>query len=146
MTNRVEDQLAIMQQIARYSHTYDSRDIDAWVSLFTEDGIWESYRAGQDAPLIRLQGPAELLAFAKQYSLEAPEGVMFYHHQSGILFDELTDSHARTRNQLVVTLHGNPAVPEDQRAEARVHLHGMYEDEWTKTSQGWLFARRTLRT
>lgn len=142
----LEDQFAIMQVIARYSHTFDARDIDAWVDLFTGDGIWEAYRYGGDTPEVRLQGSAELLEFAKRRSLGAPDGMVWYHHQSGILFDEITETTARTRVQLVVTLHGDPAVPEEQRGEARVLMHGMYRDEWVKRPAGWRFARRTLYT
>lgn len=38
--SRVADELAIREVLARYCHTIDADDADAWVDCFTEDARW----------------------------------------------------------------------------------------------------------
>ncbi|HLP45782.1 MAG TPA: nuclear transport factor 2 family protein [Candidatus Kapabacteria bacterium] len=38
-----EDQQAILDLISNYSYTYDSKDINKFLSLFTSDCVWEVY-------------------------------------------------------------------------------------------------------
>ena len=64
MTDAAADRQAIADRLAEYAWTFDSHDVDGWVALFTEDGIFESRLEGRDAPLFRLQGTAELPEFA----------------------------------------------------------------------------------
>jgi len=61
------------------------------------------------------------------------------HHQSGLLFTELTGDTAKTQNMILVTQQG----PDD--AAPRVVLSGVYYDTWKKTADGWLMTTRTLR-
>ena len=133
-----EDMLAIQQEVARYSYTFDSGDAEGWANVFTEDGLWEYYTAGATTPATRLAGHAELRDFCAMRRSERREGVTSYHHQSGVIFDELTADTARVRTMLVLTIQvaGEPA---------RVFLTGVYEDQWVKTPQGWRIKYRVLR-
>ena len=134
----VEDVLAIQQMIALYSYTFDSRDAAGWADLFTEDAVWESVRSGAATPSTRLEGRAELIQFAEQRYRDT-EGVRFYHHQSGVVFDSMTADTAQTRAMLIITAQkGSEPL--------RVTLTGVYHDRWLKTPQGWRFAHRVLRT
>jgi len=134
-----EDMLAIQQGVARYSYTFDSGDCEGWANVFTEDGVWEYYAAGATAPATRLVGHAELRDFCVMRRGERREGVTSYHHQSGVLFDEVTTDSARVRCMLILTIQvvGEPA---------RVYMTGVYEDQWVKTAQGWRIRYRVLRS
>src|SRR6516162_2840345 len=107
MTDTAADRQAIADQLAEYGRTFDSRDIDGWVSLFTADGVFDSRLEGRDAPLFRLQGREELRAFATT----APHVI---HHTTGLLFDELHSASARTRAVVLATWNspsdGSPAI------------------------------------
>ena len=134
----IEDMLAIQQAIARYSHTFDAGDADGWAGVFTEDAVWEFYAAGETTPSNHLTGHKELREFAAMRFREKAPGLVYYHHQSGILFDELTADTAKTRVMVILTIHKSPSPPE-------VVFTGIYTDAWKKTSKGWLLAHRVLR-
>lgn len=55
---RIEDELAIGQLRARYCHLLDDRQWDAFIDLFTEDGVFEG--------LARVQGRESLMRFFSQ--------------------------------------------------------------------------------
>ncbi len=133
-----EDMLAIQQEVARYSYTFDSGDAESWANLFTDDGLWEMYPIGATEPATRLQGHAELRAFAEDRYAGRPENLTSYHHQSGVIFDELTGDTASVRTMLVLTVKpdGEPV---------RILMTGVYTDEWLKTSKGWRLKYRVLR-
>lgn len=133
-----EDMQAIQQQVARYSYTFDSGDAEGWAEVFTEDGLWEFYAAGATTPATRLEGRDALRGFCQQRFSERREGVTSYHHQSGVIFDELTADSARVRTMLILTIQLPSEAP-------RLYLTGVYEDEWVKTPQGWRIKYRVLR-
>lgn len=135
----IEDKLAIQQAIANYSYTFDSGDAEGWASVFTKDGVWEFFAAGQENPSIKLEGHDALRQFAEQRNRDKPEGVSSYHHQSGILFDELTADTARTRAMLILT-----AQSAGERS-AHVSITGVYYDQWRKTPEGWRLVYRALK-
>jgi SnoaL-like domain len=58
------------------------------------------------------------------------------HHQSGILFDELTADSARTRTMMLVTHQGAADVT------PRPVVSGVYHDRWRRTPAGWRLAHR----
>jgi uncharacterized protein (TIGR02246 family) len=134
----VEDMLAIQQVIARYSHTFDAGDADGWANVFTKDAIWESYAADTTTLTNRLRGHDELREFAAMRFREKAPGLVYYHHQSGILFDELTADTAKTRVMVIITIHKSPDPP-------RIIFTGVYTDVWKKTNEGWLLVHRVLR-
>ena len=132
----VEDRLAIHEIIARYSHTYDGQDAEGFAQLFVEEGVLEIVVAGKAGPWVRLESRAEIRAWAAE-RLQARRGrFSSRHHQSGILFDELTPDSARTRTLVLVTHQGvAEALP-------RPVLSGVYHDRWRKTGAGWRLAHR----
>jgi len=70
----VEDRLAIQEAIARYSHTYDSKDADAFAQLFVEDGILEVIVPGESSPTVRLSSRAAKTASARTMLLLTRQG------------------------------------------------------------------------
>lgn len=133
-----EDMLAIQQQVAWYSYTFDSGDAEGWANVFTKDGVWEFFAAGSTTPATRLEGHTALRDYCAQRYGERREGVTSYHHQSGIIFDELTADSARVRAMVIITVQ-LPSEP------ARVYLTGVYHDQWVKTPEGWRLVYRVLK-
>lgn len=136
----IEDRNAILEVIAQYSYTYDSRDAAGFAALFTEDAVWEFYLADQADPEIRLQSRQEIRDWA-QPRLEARQGKFSSrHHQSGTVFDTLLPDAAETRTMVLVTHH------EVDQPHPHPTISGVYHDTWRKTEQGWKFAKRVLLT
>ena len=134
----IEDKLAIHEMIAQYAYTYDSRDIEGFVRLFVEDGVFEFFVPGKTTASVRLQSRTEIREWVAQRLRERIGQFTSRHYQSGILFDELTPDTALTRTMLFVTHQGV--------AEAAPHpVHsGVYHDQWRKTPAGWRLARRAV--
>ena len=64
-TQRLADTLAILEVVAALASTMDGTDAEGWVNLFTEDAVWEAFRAAETAtPFARAVGRDGLLAFA----------------------------------------------------------------------------------
>jgi len=137
-SQNMNDVLAIQQQVARYSYTFDSGDAEGWANVFTEDGLWEFYARGATTPATRLEGYQQLHDFCAQRFRDRPEGVTSYHHQSGLIFDELTADSARVRTMLILTIQVPKEAP-------RLYFTGVYQDQWVKTPQGWRIKYRVLR-
>ena len=138
-TVSLEDKLAIQEVIAQYSYTYDAQDAEGFAALFTEDAVWERFAWGATRPEIRLTSRAAIRAWAAQRLQERRGRYTSRHYQSGLLFDELTSSAARTRTMVLIT-HQNIT-----EATPRLTASGVYHDQWRKTQEGWRFAYRILR-
>lgn len=133
---RIADRLAIQEMIAQYGYAYDSQDAEAFAALFVEDGVFEIFVPGRVRPTVRLQSREEIRGWAAR-RLQAREGRFTSRHfQSGVVFDELTSTSARTRTMVLVTHQiGTEAAPWPT-------VSGVYHDEWRKTRWGWRLARR----
>src|SRR5262245_5810984 len=135
-TMSIEDRLAIHDVIAQYSHSYDSQDAAAFAKLFVEAGVFEIFVPGQARPALRLCSRVMIREWAARRLRGRRGRLSSRHHQSGILFDELTANSARTRTMVLVT--------HQDRTEAapRPIASGVYHDRWRKTKAGWRLARR----
>ena len=60
------DKLDILEVIARYAYTYDSRDAEGFAHLSTADGIFEVIHAGGSQPELRLVSRAAIHSWALQ--------------------------------------------------------------------------------
>lgn len=136
--DQIADRLAIAEQIARYSYTADAKDLEGFIALFTEDAVWMSIGPGQTEANLKLESRGAIRAFSAEL-YERNAGVRTGHHQSGLLFTELTVDRAKTRNMILVTQQGA-----DDDAP-RIAASGVYYDTWRKTAKGWLIETRTLR-
>jgi ketosteroid isomerase-like protein len=137
-----EDRLNILQKIAEYSHTFDSKDAEGWAKLFMDDGVWEMLNQDKDTPDTHLDGRDAIRAWAVNNHASRPNGMRSYHHQTNTSFDELTSENARTRTMVVITVHDMSEA--DRPTGARVLLTGVYHDDWVKVSDGWYLKKRVL--
>ncbi|SPL90000.1 unnamed protein product [[Actinomadura] parvosata subsp. kistnae] len=127
----IADRFEIQQAIGRYSHAFDSGDVEGWVGLFADDGIFEVVLVDQPDRRGVFQGSAELRQFAE--SSMARVGHVL-HHVSGIVFDDITADRPCTRTTLIATRQhsGGPAIT----------THGTYVDHWCRTEGGWRIQHR----
>ncbi|MEV6140606.1 nuclear transport factor 2 family protein [Nocardia sp. NPDC051990] len=132
LPTRIEDRLAIQEQLYRYAYAFDDGDIEGFLDVFTPDAVWEAYLIGRDEPLSRLQSPDEFRAFVKK--LGVPMAGTVLHHTSSLLFVELDEDSAVTRS-MVVASHQKPSGPV-------IGTHGTYYDRWRKTPDGWRIEHR----
>ena len=135
---QLADRVAIAEQVARYSYAADGKDAKAFAALFTEDAVWKLIPAGATEPSIMMKSREEIRKFSEDGNKQNAN-VRTGHHQSGLLFTELTANTAKTQNMIMLTQQG----AED--AAPRVVVFGVYYDTWKKTASGWLMATRTLR-
>lgn len=135
----IADRTAIADQVARYSYAADSADLDSFTALFTEDAVFMIIPPGQTEPDTKLESRAAIRKFSEDLNASQPAGTRSAHHQSGLLFTELTEKTARTQNMILVTTQG----PDDPAP--LVVVSGVYYDSWRKTKDGWQIASRTLR-
>jgi hypothetical protein len=129
MIDALADRQAIANQLAQYAYTFDSHDVEGWVGVFTDDGVFEVRLGTSDTPFFRIQGAARLRAFVST----APQVL---HHISSLVFDELLVDSARTRSMVIGTWaspgDGNPAI----------YTHGTYLQRWSKVGGTWRLAHQ----
>ncbi len=132
----VQDERAIVRLIYEYSYTFDGRDLDGFMSLFTEDALWEAYNAGAATPTISLHGSGELRSvISMQMNDQISKGIQSRHFQTNTILTRL----ARDRVQavtmiMVIWQHGSqPATI--------VHT-GFYRDEFSLQDGEWKFVKR----
>jgi ketosteroid isomerase-like protein len=136
----IEAKLAIHETIAQYAHAYDGKDADGFARVFIENGVFEIYVPGRTRPVVRLRSRKEIREWAAQRLRERSGRFTGRHFQSGIQFDELTDTEARVRVMVLVTRQEATAT------RPYVNLTGVYHDVWRKTPSGWRLAHRAAYT
>jgi hypothetical protein len=129
MTDALADRQAIANQLAQYAFTFDAHDVEGWVGVFTDDGVFEVRLGPSDQPIFRVQGAEQLRAFASS----APQVL---HHISSLVFDELLADSARTRAMVI----GTWVTPED--GNPAIYTHGTYEQRWSKVDGTWRLAHQ----
>lgn len=138
--DQIADRLEIAEVIAKYSYAADFSDPDAFAALFVEDGVFEFYIRDAKEPYER-RVSREVIR-AKQESWKESKrisGIKTGHHQSGLIFKELTADTARTQNMLLHTVQGA------EETAPKITSSATYFDDWRKTSDGWRIAKRVIR-
>ena len=133
----VEDRLAILEMIARYSYAWDERRPDVFADLFAEDAVFQTDPEAPNGPIVYNAGREAIRAWASgRMAGRDRSKSQVRHTQTGTVFDDLTPDRATTRTMLLTTRFG----PEPGHSGT-----GIYYDEWVKTPEGWRFASRMLR-
>lgn len=134
----LEAKFIILEQISRYSHTFDNGDVDAFSAIFSENGVFEVYAKEAVEPELRLVGRAGIQAWVNDWYQNLESGRRSRHHQTGTVFHTLTDENAETSTMLLSTVQFN------DDSQPRVNLTGVYNDRWRRTADSWLLVYRKL--
>jgi 3-phenylpropionate/cinnamic acid dioxygenase small subunit len=128
LTGTVEDREQIRELYARYAHTVDLGQFEAWVKCFTEDGTFESPIFGKHT------GPQGLLKFTALYK-ESMGGAQVRHVMSNVLFEVNGD---RATGSCYLSYY--------HCKDGKVSLSalGRYEDRLRKVNGSWLFESRKV--
>jgi len=137
-TADVEDRLEIAEQLAQYAYRWDGKDAEGFADLFTEDGVMDRRRAGNPIQGARVVGRAAILAYANTSHTGRLADRQTRHHFSGVVFLELSRTHAVTEHMALITHQ-----PFGQAA-AHISGSGIYRNTWRKTAVGWRIAERIL--
>ena len=124
----VDDQLAISDAIARYSHALDFGDSEAWVDLYTEDGVFDAGPPFEH----RAAGRAELERYAER--LQAGDRRRRHWTNNSIIEGD-GDQATNTMYLLVFAVDGPP----------RLMVAGSYADRLVCVAGRWRFAERVVR-
>jgi len=134
----VEDRIAIADLIHRYSYTWDSRDADGWVDLFTDDAVIQASFVGKLA--WSYGSIAERRAFINGfYETLTKQGLMNTRHvQAATILSPNGDGSVDGQTMFVVAFQyrGEP--------KPRITNTGIYRDRFVRTPAGWKFARRDI--
>ncbi len=126
------DRLELMHLEASYTVRFDTKDVEAWADLFTEDGSYTpAYfaRTPHDVPVAG-QGREALIAFAKAF----PERTQ---HIFGIPYFTIEGDRAAARIPMV-----SIGVGEYGTHQASQLYHGYYDVQYKRTPAGWRIHRR----
>ncbi len=96
----IEDRLAILDLIARYSYTFDEKDAEAWSELFTEDATWELHDHGSAGTEEVLHTRSQMRDAAATAFADRDVGWQHCHHQGNTLITEAAVDSARTNDVL----------------------------------------------
>jgi hypothetical protein len=123
-----EDRLAVAELIARYNWTIDTRDVDAFVEVFHEDGAFDGNQvhAGREA----------LRAFAAGMAV-APGAQGLQHWTTNLVIEGEGDE-IRARSYMV-----GPKITAD--GPIVLALLGHYDDYVSRRAGEWRFSKRVFR-
>lgn len=124
MSLTVLDRLIIIETLARYCHSYDSGDIETWVSGFTEDAV-------VDFGIAFLRGRAEIRQWAVRTRAEQPS-TSYARHWNG--------NHVIEGDTNRATMHCYYRVI-DSLDGGRTISSGVRTDTFENVNGKWLLAR-----
>jgi 3-phenylpropionate/cinnamic acid dioxygenase small subunit len=131
------DRLAILEAIQLYSYAIDSRDIETYIDLFTENAVFKVVRGFSSQPFIHAEGRNGVREWITATTMRWGD-VQTRHHQTNTIFDSLSENTARTRTMLLESR----AQPGESAVIA--YTQGVYTDDWTYEAGVWRIARRAL--
>jgi len=122
---RLGDLIALHELRARYTHRYDSGDLEGFIALFTDDGVLQlgpaGFARGHDELRTALAGPMQTASFACHFTS-----------------DEITDFTGDD------TAHGTSRFAVHYGRSPDIQGAGTYHDEYRRTPDGWRFTSRTI--
>lgn len=133
-----EERTALLDLISQYSHTWDGRQNDAWVNLFTDDAVIKASFRGQLA--WSYGSNKDRAEFIKGFYEGADKTGLLQsrHFQTNTLFEKQADGTVHSDTMFAVTFQykGEPAP--------RFSNTGIYRDRFVKTKYGWKFTLRDI--
>jgi uncharacterized protein (TIGR02246 family) len=131
MATLLEEEKAIRELLSAYCFCVDRGDADAFVELFTEDGVWDRGRWG------RVEGREALHDYLSAAAGgKTPREVKTRHFSANEVISIEGDTAAARSYVLVMNAAPTPPVP---------LVLGHYEDRLVKAGGRWRFKSRCLR-
>jgi ketosteroid isomerase-like protein len=144
----LEDHVQIEQLLMRYAAALNTKDADAYVSMFTPDAVFELRRHMKEPPFI---GPFKGRdALRKQWFAEgsSPGGADGFgpmrHVTTNYEINVKGDTATVRAFFIEVVSNGNNSPPGSK--PPTIHAMGRYEDELVKRDGKWLFSKRVVVT
>jgi hypothetical protein len=140
---RLADEAEIRNLTARLAHLADfASDLTEYLSLFTEDGVWEYSEASR----AQVKGPREGLSVKGRAAIAADRGRLRAEKFQG---PGTKTYHVNTTLAVRVTGETTAEAESywlfvDAKAEPKLSRIGHYHDTWRKTPQGWKLAHRVV--
>lgn len=134
----LEDRAEIQDLLSVYSYTYDAKDAEGLLALFTRDGLFEMYASGSQEPLARAANRDELRALATQrLAVQQQRGVQSRHYQTNTLLAMRADGtvEGTTMLNLVWQVAGEKPF---------TATTGVYRDIFENVDGQWRIAKRVL--
>ena len=133
-----EDRQQIADLVSRYAYTYDSKDVEGFVALFTQDCLWESYAGAEQKKIAKVTNRDELRSIVSQrLAMMQQKGIQSRHYQTNTLLTARSDGQVEGTTMLNLVRQ----VPGAQPMTATT---GIYRDVFVRTTAGWRFAKRSL--
>lgn len=131
-----QDERAIIRAIYEYSYTFDGRNLEAFLSLFTEDALWEAYNAGSSTPTVSIHGTETLRrAIGQQMNAQVAQGIQSRHFQTNPILTRVSGDRVDAITMIMVTW-------QQGMQPARIVHTGFYRDEFVRQGSEWKFAKR----
>ena len=127
--------LDVMDVIARYAHTFDGRNPEAFLDLFADDGIIGIKRKQEEA--LQWQGKGELQDYISHAYAERGDDQP-RHHVRNTIFLEITADRVTTSTYFLATLAPGKG------GLAKVTASGIFKDEMVFIADGWKIKKRTV--
>jgi len=127
---RASDYVAIQSLIVKYAHVYDSRDVEGYVSVFTEDA---KFTFGTTT----LNGRADIRNFITGVANSPLPTNKSHHVITNTLIEFVSDSEAHHRSYWEI-ISGPPGGP------FTVGNIGVYDDVIVKVDGQWLIKQRNI--
>ncbi len=134
----VADRLAITDVLAQYAYRWDGKDAVGFAELFTDDAVLERQVNGEPVPGSRVVGKQAIFEYARESHQGRLADRQSRHHFSSIVFLELNEESAITKNVALIT-HQTAT-----EAYPVIRMSGIYRNTWRKTAAGWRISNRIL--
>lgn len=133
-----EEQLAILDLISKYSYSYDSKDINKFLSLFTSDCVWEVYMDQGTNLVYRATNRKELAeAIDKRLADLKERGIQSRHYQTNTILNPISAKKVEAETMLNLVWQ----YPDNQSPTSV--STGVYKDVIVNIGGEWKFAIRT---
>jgi ketosteroid isomerase-like protein len=136
MPLEADDERAIHRLLTQYATAVSHSDVEGWVSLFTEDAVWERAEPAKGSmynEYVRHEGHRSLRELATTSFAE--QGQVQYLSANEIV--EGDGNHATGTSTILVIKVVD--------AEASILVVGNFVDEYRRTPAGWRFRQRVIR-
>lgn len=138
VTVAAEDRQRIADLISQSAYAYDSKDVEGYLDLFTQDCLLEMYAGSEQRPIVKATGREELGMVTRQRLTQLTQkGIQSRHYQTNTVLTPRRDG--RIEGVTMLNLMWQAAGEKPVTVTT-----GIYRDLFEKTDRGWRFAKRSL--